>query len=122
VGLGSDVAGGTHTNIFKAMADTIQMSKLYWRLVDSTQPPLTIPEALYLATTGGGKFFGNVGSFENGYEFDAVVIDDSSFVTPRALSLENRLERIIYLADHHQVYEKYIQGHKVKEGYHEVNK
>jgi guanine deaminase len=122
VGLGSDVAGGTHTNIFRVMGDAIQMSKLYWRLVDGTQPPLTVPEALYLATVGGGKFFGMVGSFDEGYEFDALVIDDSSFVTPRLLTLENRLERIIYLADHHQVYAKYIQGRKVKEGYHEVNK
>jgi guanine deaminase len=122
VGLGSDVAGGTGTNLFRAMGDAIQMSKLYWRLIDESHLPLTIPEALYLATAGGGKFFGNVGSFDEGYEFDAVVIDDNSFVTSKTLSLENRLDRIVYLADHNQVYEKYIQGRKVKEGNHEINK
>ena len=33
---------------------------------------------LYLATKGGGAFFGKVGSFEPGYEFDAIVMDDST--------------------------------------------
>jgi guanine deaminase len=122
VGLGSDVAGGFETNILRAMGDAIQMSKLYWRLVESDDPPLTLPEALYLATLSGGSFFGKVGSFDEGYEFDAVVIDDSSFVTPRPLTLENRLERIIYLANHNNVYEKYIQGNKVKEAHYETHK
>ena len=114
VGLGSDVAGGTQTNIFRAMADAIQMSKLYWRLVNQNNYALTVPEALYLGTMGGGQFFGKVGSFEEGYEFDAIVIDDSSFVAPQELTLENRLERIIYLAENRHVFEKYIQGNKVK--------
>lgn len=35
-------------------------------------------EALYLGTKGGGSFFGQVGSFEEGYEFDAVVLNDAS--------------------------------------------
>ena len=121
VGLGSDVAGGTSTNMFRAMADAIQMSKLYWRLIDKNDPPLTVPEALYLGTMAGGSFFGRVGSFEKGYQFDAIVIDDHSFATPKELTLENRLERIIYLANEHHVFEKYIQGRKVKEKVNEIN-
>ena len=54
VGLGSDVAAGTHTSIFRAMADAIQVSKLRWRLVDDTLAPLTAAEAFYLGTMGGG--------------------------------------------------------------------
>lgn len=45
VGLGSDVAGGACTGIFRAMADAIQVSKLRWRLVDESQKPLTVEEA-----------------------------------------------------------------------------
>ena len=78
VGLGSDVAGGAHLSIFRAMTDAIQCSKLRWRLVDQDTPALTLPEALYMATKGGGAFFGKVGSFEPGYQFDAVVLDDST--------------------------------------------
>lgn len=76
IGLGSDVAGGTSENLFAAMAQSIQASKLRWRLLDASLKPLTIEEAFYMATKGGGAFFGKVGSFEPGYEFDAVVCDE----------------------------------------------
>lgn len=113
VGLGSDVAGGSHTSIFRAMSDAIQSSKMYWRLVEQNDAPLTIPEVLYLATMGGGKFFGKVGGFEKGYELDAVVIDDSSIVTPKELTIENRLERIIYLGSNENIYAKYVKGKRI---------
>lgn len=99
VGLGSDVAGGTRLSIFRAMADAIQCSKLRWRLVDQSAPALTLPEALYLATKGGGAFFGKVGSFETGYAFDAVVMEDSDLPTTRPCTLAERLERIVYLSE-----------------------
>ena len=57
--------------MFRAIADAIQVSKLRWRLMDQTQAPVTLEEAFYMATIGGGSFFGKVGSFEKGYEFDA---------------------------------------------------
>ena len=44
----------------------------------AAEKPLTIVEALWMATKGGGRFFGRVGSFEPGYAFDAVVLDDSA--------------------------------------------
>ena len=81
------------------MADAIQVSKLYWRLVDSSMKPLTVEEAFYMGTEGGGSFFGKVGSFKEGYEFDAVVLNDSTIPTPLKLSPKDRLERLIYLSD-----------------------
>ena len=62
--------------MFRVMAMAIQCSKLRWRLTDQRLAPLTVSEAFYLATKGGGAFFGKVGSFEQGYEFDALVIND----------------------------------------------
>lgn len=112
VGLGSDVAGGAHLSIFRAMTDAIQCSKLRWRLVDQNLPALTLPEALYMATKGGGAFFGKVGSFEPGYEFDAVVMDDSALPTTRACSLPERLERVVYLSDGAPC-AKYVQGRRL---------
>ena len=113
VGLGSDVAGGSSLSIFRAMTDAIQNSKLRWRLVDQSLKPLTIEEAFYLGTKGGGAFFGKVGSFEAGYEFDAVVLDDSSIKHPQELSLRDRLERFIYLSDDRHIVGKYIRGYAV---------
>ena len=114
VGLGSDVAGGHSYSIFEEMKEAIQVSKLRWRLVDQSLEPLTVQEAFYLGTKGGGAFFGKVGSLEDGYRFDAVVMDDSAIKYPRQLSIEERMERLIYLAEKSHVYAKYIDGRKVK--------
>ena len=112
VGLGSDVAGGHSDSIFRAITDTIQVSKMYWRYVDPNAKAVTFPEAFCLATKGGGEFFGKVGSFEDGYEFDAVVLDDSVLTHPQRLSLTERLERAVYLQlDMRQgVCAKYVGG------------
>lgn len=113
VGLGSDVAGGSHTSMFRAMADAIQVSKLRWRLVDQSLEPLTVSEAFYLGTLGGGTFFGKVGSFAPGYEFDALVIDDCRYTPQREAALGTRLERTIYLSDERDLLHKFVQGRKL---------
>jgi len=113
IGLGSDVAGGSHLSIFRAMSDAVQASKLYWRLVDQNDNALSLNEAFYLGTEGGGRFFGKVGSFKIGYEFDAVIIDDSNIPTTNPLTIEERLARVIYCSDDSNVYAKYVRGEKV---------
>lgn len=113
IGLGSDVAGGTTESLFTAMTHAIQSSKLRWRLVDDTLEPLTMPEAFYLATKGGGAFFGKVGSFEPGYEFDALVLDDSRIPDQQGLSLQQRLERYIYLNQEQDIQAKYVAGRQI---------
>lgn len=113
VGMGSDVAGGSTENMFTAMAHTIQASKLRWRLLDESLAPITAPEAFYMATKGGGEFFGKVGSFEPGYEVDAVVLDDSRLEHPQELSVQQRLERMIYFSDDREIYAKYVAGEKL---------
>lgn len=110
-GLGSDVAGGHTASILRAACDAVQVSKLYWRLVDENDPPLTFREAFYLATAGGGAFFGKVGSFAAGYEFSAVVLDDRSLCRPFDLTVEQRLERAAYSGlDLYGVRAKYAAG------------
>lgn len=114
VGLGTDMAGGHSDSLFRAIADTVQMSKLYYRLVDSTTKPVTFNEAFYLATKSGGEFFGKVGSFETDYEFDAVVIDDSVLPHPQELTVYERLQRAVYLnADCKGLFAKFVKGKKI---------
>lgn len=111
LGLGTDVAGGMSLSMFRAITDTIQMSKLYWRLIDQEAKALTFAEAFYLATKGGGAFFGKVGSFEPGYAFDAVVISDRRFTTLRKLTLKQRLEQAVNLGlDLNCLIAKYAEG------------
>ena len=109
------MAGGYSTSVLRAMADTIQCSKLRWRLVDAKQKPVTLEEAFYMGTAGGGAFFGKVGSFLDGYEFDAVVFDDSELLHPQELSVRERLERLIYLADDRQIKSKFVKGNLIYE-------
>lgn len=113
IGLGTDIAGGHSLSMLRAIADAIQVSKLRWRLFDDSLKPLTIEEAFYMASKGGGAFFGKVGSFEPGYEFDAVVCDDSRLKHPQPLTVKQRLERIIYLGDEREVAGKYVEGRKL---------
>ena len=113
IGLGTDIAGGHSLSMLRAVADAIQVSKLRWRLVDDTLKPLSLEEAFYMATMGGGAFFGKVGSFLEGYEFDALILDDSSLRHPQHLSARERLERLVYLSDDHCITGKYVSGNKI---------
>lgn len=113
IGLGSDVAGGSSENLFRAMSFAVQASKMRWRLTDQTEAPLTAEEVFYMASKGGGAFFGKTGSFENGYDFDAVVLDDSRLRSPRPLDVRSRLERMIYLADEREIRAKFVKGQEI---------
>lgn len=116
MGLGSDVAGGHTESMFATIAMTLQVSQLYWRLVDQKVKPLTFDEAFYLATMGGGKFFGKVGSFEEGYDFSAVVLDDRLIPHPGEFDVHQRLARAVYLSlDAKGICAKYINDRVIME-------
>ena len=110
VGLGSDIAGGSEINMFKAISHAVQSSKLRYRHVDSSFKALSESDGFYLATKGGGSFFGKVGSFEKGYEFNAIILNDERLRNAYPLSLKERMQRIIYLGDEREVRVKYIKG------------
>lgn len=111
VGLGSDLAGGYSPCIFRAMSEAIYLSKLKWLETGKEDDFLSVPEAFYLGTKAGGSFFGKMGSFEPGYEMDALVIDDTSIGTPLdRLSLEERIERIMHVADDRHIIARYVAG------------
>ena len=108
VGLGSDISGGHDLSIFRMMVYAIQVSKIHYQQ-DHQQAFLTLPEVFYMATKSAGSFFGRVGSFEPGYEFDALVIDDSD-LNHDGYSLLERLERYIYLGDDRQITHRFCRG------------
>ncbi|MDR3249445.1 MAG: amidohydrolase family protein [Treponema sp.] len=108
-GLGSDIAGGIHSSIFRAMADSIQVSKLRQALNDDNYRPLGVEEAFWMGTAGGGAFF-HTGSFDEGCEFDALVIDDGDLAAPFPLNMRNRIERGIYLFEDRHIKGKWVRG------------
>ena len=112
IGLGSDVAGGHTLDLFAVMASAVQVSKLRWRYVDQSEKPLTMAEAFYMATAGGGRFFGKVGLFEPGYRFDVVVVDDGKNRNLRTFTPGERIERCAYLGGA-AITAKYVDGCRI---------
>lgn len=114
VGLGSDVSGGHDFSIFRMMVYAVQLSKLIYQQ-DKSCAFLTLAEAFWMATKSAGSFFGKVGSFEPGYDFDALVIDDSELLVDDGYTLLQRLERFVYIGDDRQIVARYCQGRLVSE-------
>ena len=115
IGLASDISGGNSLSMSNIIAGTIQASKMVWLNTNKELASLKFSEGFYLATKGGGSFFGKVGSFEIGYEFDSLVIDDSSLADIKELSIEERIQKFIYIGDDRNITHRYVQGREVKE-------
>lgn len=114
IALGSDISGGHDLSIFKVMVNAIQCSKLLWVNSNKQVDFLTLSEAFYMATKGGGSFFGKVGSFEKNYDFDALILDDSN-LNPESYSLIERLERFIYIGDDRNIIHRYVRGEEISD-------
>ena len=113
IGLGSDISGGHDLNMFRMLVYAIQVSKMHYQH-DKSKAFLTLPEIFWIATKSAGSFFGKVGSFEPGYEFDALVIDDE-VLHPDEYSLLHRLERFIYVGDDRQILHRFCRGQIIEE-------
>lgn len=113
VGLGSDVGGGNILDMKQHIVACIQASKMYF--VNHPEfAPISISEAFYLATKGGGSFFGKVGSFEEDYEFDALVINDDPNSIYNNFTLQERLEKFIYTGTTKDITKIFVRGKEVK--------
>ena len=112
VGLGSDISGGHDLSIFRMMVYAIQVSKMHYQRSNHEQPFLSLSEAFWMATKSGGSFFGKVGSFEEDYDFDALVIDDANLF-PADYNILQRLERFIYVGDDRNIVHRFCRGKEV---------
>ena len=118
VSLGSDISGGHSLSIFRVMQYALQMSKLQYARSEGKMPFLTLPEVFFMATRTG---FSGVGAIAKGYAFDALVIDDSALNAVdtahgmKPYTLQQRLERYIYLGDDRQITHRFCQGRDLPE-------
>lgn len=112
VGLATDVAGGSHESMLRAMTHAIQASKLRWRLYDQEVKPLPFERAFIwppwavARSSERRQLFGRV-------RICAVVLDDASLDHPQELSVRARLERAAYLADDRNLTAKFVAGQKI---------
>lgn len=112
VGLGTDISGGHSLDMAEAVRQALSASRLLWRMGEGAPAHLTAREAFYLATAGGGAYFGKVGKFEPGYEFDAVAVDDGAWRAPED-DLDRRFQKLIYTARSQDVTAKYVAGRRI---------
>lgn len=115
--IASDVAGSHTPDMNRHIAASIEVSKLNW-LSHPEEKPLTLTEAFYLATKKSGEFFGKTGSFEQGYDFDALVIetDEMNGMFPRTPF--EKLEQFIYDGDDRNIIDRYCCGEKISRPFH----
>ena len=115
VGFATDVSGGHSLSMKDVIVSAIQSSKMRWVYLDDSEDSISLPEAFYLSTKSSGAFFGKVGSFENGYDFDALIIDDENISSIDANNVVERLEKFIYIGDDRNIFERYVKGNKLIE-------
>ena len=114
VALGTDISGGHYMSMLRVIQYAIQTSKIHYAQSQGKMPFLSLAEAFYLATKSGGSFFGKVGCFDLGYDFDALVIDDAYLNFDR-YTLPERLERFIYIGDDRDIRMRFCQGRLLPE-------
>lgn len=91
----------------------MQLSKLKEFYEPNESKTITITQAFYHATKEAGSVFGKVGSFETGYAFNALVIDNMEDPWTK-ISAQEKLERFCYTGDDRNIRARYIDGELLK--------
>jgi guanine deaminase len=128
VGLGTDVGAGYSPSLWNASRSTVIASRVLQHQADAKakeegdeklrQHALDYRHAFYLATLGGADALGladRLGTFQPGYEFDAVVLSAAAPIQIFAKdTVEDVFQKLCVLADDRHVKNVYVQGVKVK--------
>lgn len=128
IGLGTDISGGFSPSLYENIRQSVMVSRILEDGVDSKKNSsergvansrISVVEAFYLATTGGGKALKlPLGVIEEGYICDLQVIDTKVknntlpdfgvFTNPEQL-----LQKILYLSTVENIKKVYVQGNLV---------
>ena len=115
VALGSDIAGGAQLPMLSVLTGALRMSKARAIATEGREPFLTVGEAYYLATSAGAQYFGDRDGFAPGNPLHAIVLDDSALPPgTRELTVKERFERAVYLADDRGIVAVYGSGKQIK--------
>ena len=113
VALGSDIAGGALLSMLDVAAQAIRVSKHNWLNSHKKEPFLTAAEAFYLITSAGQEYFGAGPGFQEGNILHAVVLDDSTQLNFKQFTLEQRLERLMFLPEERNITACFSEGKRV---------
>ncbi|XP_043342964.1 guanine deaminase isoform X2 [Cervus elaphus] len=122
-GLGTDVAGGYSSSMLDAIRRAVMVSNIL--LINKiNSKSLTLKEVFRLATLGGSQALGldrEIGNFEVGKEFDALLINPKASDSPIDLFYgdfigeisEAVIQKFLYLGDDRNIEEVYVGGKQV---------
>ena len=114
VTLGSDVGSGQSLAVYRQVARAVQFSKLKAFYEPDGNASIDLVNAFHQATRAGGRVFGKVGAFDEGYAFNALVIDGMEDAGVK-LSPVEKLERFCYYGDDRNIAARYLGGEAVSE-------
>lgn len=128
IGIGSDISGGFSPSLFDNARQAVMSSRM---LEDGVNPALvsdvrglpqsriTINEAFYLATAGGGESLSlPIGRIEENHAWDVQIIDTTVQTARLPLfdpseSLLDIFQKIMYLTRPENIIEVWVQGEKI---------
>nr|XP_036847190.1 guanine deaminase [Manis javanica] len=123
IGLGTDVAGGYSSSMLDAIRKAVMVSNIL--LINKiNEKSLTLKEVFRLATLGGSQALGldrEIGNFEVGKEFDALLINPKASDSPIDLFCgdfvgdisDAVIQKFLYLGDDRNIEEVYVSGKQV---------
>jgi len=119
VGLGTDLSGGYTSSLLEVIRQCIASSNSL-QFTDKSKIPLNYREAFALATIGGAQVMGledQIGSFEVGKSFDALLIDPQSSNSPIDVFendlFEDIFQKFIYIGDDRNIQRVFVNGKEV---------
>lgn len=120
VGLGTDVSGGYSPSMLVTIRHCISTSSALKITQKDYGDALTWRNAFYLATLGGSealKLDDKIGNFIPGKQFDALIVnlesEGSVIDTFGHETLEEKIEKFIYLGDDRNTSNVFVKGRKV---------
>ena len=128
IGLGSDVSGGFSPSLFDNARQAVMSSRMLEDGVNPALPPeerglpnsrITINEAFYLATAGGGESLSlPIGRLQENYTWDVQIIDTKLASAKLPIfdtneDLNDIFQKIMYLVRPENIREVWVQGNKV---------
>ncbi|GHH96927.1 guanine deaminase [Neobacillus kokaensis] len=128
IGLGSDISGGFSPSLFDNARQAVMSSRMLEDGVNPALPAeergvpnsrLTIDEAFYFATAGGGESLSlPIGRLAENYAWDVQIIDTNLGFSKLPIynvyeNLHDIFQKIMYLVQPENIREVWVQGEKV---------
>lgn len=123
VGLGTDISGGFSPSLYDNMKQAVMSSRMLNDGVNHgivsaergvSNSNITLKEAFYLATAGGGKSLSlPIGELKEGFTWDVQVVTTNHLPVFEEDTLEETFQKLIYLMKPEQIKEVWVQDQLV---------